>query len=73
LSPVAIAGRVLTPFDQKVVLGFVTFVAVSVTSLSSTLFWALGVSVVGVAVHAILHTTDAHEAEFDSDNVAHKA
>ncbi len=63
----------LTPFDQKAVLGFVTFVAVSVTSLSSTLFWALGVSLCGVVLHAVFHNTDTHEIESDADNVAHKA
>ncbi len=72
-AAVAIGGRVLSPFDQKVALGFVTFVAVSITSVSSTIFWALGVSVCGIALHAVFHTTESHEIEVSVDSMEHKA
>mmetsp|Transcript_87127 Transcript_87127/g.232260 ORF Transcript_87127/g.232260 Transcript_87127/m.232260 type:complete len:89 (-) Transcript_87127:117-383(-) len=60
---ITIGTRVLSPFDQKVILGFITFLAVSLTSLSSTIFWALGVSTFGVVLHALFHTTEDHETE----------
>lgn len=63
LYPVTVAGRTLSGFEQKASLTGLTFIMLMITSLGSTIFWALGVSFVAVGLHAALHTTEFHEVD----------
>jgi len=63
LVPVSIGGRVFTGVEQKAGLGGITLLLMLVTSLGSTLFWALGASMVFVAAHAVTHKTEFHQVD----------
>ena len=41
----------------------ITLLLMLVTSLGSTLFWALGASMVFVAAHAVTHKTEFHQVD----------
>jgi hypothetical protein len=38
-GPITLGGKTFGPFEQKAGLGLITFLAVVLTGLSSTLFW----------------------------------
>jgi len=63
LAPLSLGGRVLTGMEQKAGLGGLTVVLLLITSLGSTIFWALGASMVFVAAHAVTHKTEFHQVE----------
>mmetsp|Transcript_10101 Transcript_10101/g.20673 ORF Transcript_10101/g.20673 Transcript_10101/m.20673 type:complete len:203 (-) Transcript_10101:607-1215(-) len=63
LAPLTLGSKTLSGFEQKAALGGITFVTMMITSLSSTIFWALGVSVCFIGLHASLHKTDTHEVD----------
>jgi len=63
LVPITIGGRVLSGMEQKAGLGGVTILLMLVTSLGSTIFWALGASMVFVGAHAVTHKIEFHQVE----------
>mmetsp|Transcript_43302 Transcript_43302/g.115851 ORF Transcript_43302/g.115851 Transcript_43302/m.115851 type:complete len:158 (-) Transcript_43302:242-715(-) len=63
LVPATIGSRTLSGFEQKAALAGITIVVLLVTSLGSTIFWALGVSCVAIGLHAVLHSTEFHEVD----------
>ena len=72
-QPITIGGKTLTPFEQKASLAGFTLVAVMITGLSSTLFWALGVSTVLCGAHSVCHTTEYHIVDGDEFSSAEGA
>ena len=73
LVPITIGGRVLSGMEQKAGLGGVTILLMLVTSLGSTIFWALGASMVFVGAHAVTHKIEFHQvcAESSEALLAH--
>jgi len=69
IAPVTVGGRVLSGFEQKVALGSFTFILMMITSLGSTIFWALGASMFFIVAHAITHKTDMHEVDAEQFGV----
>lgn len=63
IMPITLGGRTFNPFEQKAALAAITLLSVIITGLSSTIFWALGVSMVAVSAHAVTHTTEFHEVD----------
>lgn len=64
-STITLGGKTLGPFEQKAALAGITFLAVFATGLSSTIFWALGVSGVLCGIHSVTHTTEYHIVDGD--------
>lgn len=69
-QPITIGGKTLSPFEQKASLAGFTLIAVMITGLSSTLFWALGVSTVLCGAHSVCHTTEYHVVDGDEFSAA---
>lgn len=61
IAPITIGGRTLSGMEQKVALGGISLLTMLCTSIGSTIFWALGVGTVLIALHAASHTTEFHE------------
>jgi len=62
---ITIGGKPLGPFEQKCGMAGLTFLAIFATGLSSTIFWALGVSTVATSIHSVCHTTEFHIVDGD--------
>ena len=56
----------LSGMEQKAGLGGITILLMLVTSLGSTIFWALGASMVFVGAHAVTHKIEFHQVRVES-------
>uniref|UniRef100_A0A7S0VY63 PRA1 family protein n=1 Tax=Hemiselmis tepida TaxID=464990 RepID=A0A7S0VY63_9CRYP len=62
---ITLGGKALGPFEQKCAMAGITFLAIFASGLSTTIFWALGVSTVATSIHSVCHTTEFHIVDGD--------